>query len=173
MSLRNCLFAAASLVLIAGCVPRQAPPPPVSTPPPAPAPAPAPLPPPPPVAWQDAEASAGDWTYRDAGGRATAAFVSTNAPSVTLMCLESRSILIAVQTPAPASSIVVRTSFGERQLPASQDHFRVSATLAAADPLLDEIAFSRGRFLVQAAGAAPTILPAWPEVARVVEDCRG
>jgi len=173
MSPRTRLFAAASFALLAGCVPRQSAPPPVVTPPPAPAPAPAPLPAPPPVAWQDAEASAGDWTYRDEGGRATAAFVSTNAPSVSVMCLESRSILIAVQTPVPASSIIVRTTSSERRLPASQDHFRVSATLAAADPLLDEMVFSRGRFLVQAEGAAPTILPAWPEVARVVEDCRG
>jgi hypothetical protein len=172
MSPRTRFLAAAAFVLIAGCVPRQAPPP-APTPPPAPAPAPPPLPAPAPVAWQDAEASAGDWTYRDEGGRATAAFVSTNAPSVSLMCMQSRSILIAVQTPQPADSIIVRTSFGDRRLPASQDHFRVSATLAAADPLLDEIAFSRGRFLVQAAGGPPTILPAWPEVARVVEDCRG
>lgn len=172
MSPRTRLAAAAALTLLAGCVPRQAPPP-APTPPPTPAPPPAPPPSAPPVAWQDAELSPGDWTYRDQGGRATAAFASTSTPAVTFTCMESRSIMIAVQTPQPAASILVRTTFGERRLSASPDHFRVYATLAAADPLLDEIAFSRGRFLVQAEGAPPAILPAWPEVARVVEDCRG
>ena len=166
---RTRLFAAFAIALTAGCVPRQVPPP-APAPPPVRAPEPAP---PPPVDWQDAELSPGDWTYRDQGGRAVAAFTSTATPSVSFMCMESRSIMIAVQTPAPASSIVVRTTNGDRQLSASQDHLRVYATVPAADPLLDEIAFSRGRFLVQAAGSPAAILPAWPEVARVIEDCRG
>jgi hypothetical protein len=43
--------------------------------------------------------------------------------------------------------------------------------LPATDPLLDQIAFTRGRFML-AAGTLELILPAWPEIARVVEDCR-
>jgi hypothetical protein len=35
------------------------------------------------------------------------------------------------------------------------------------------MAFSRGRFMVEAQGMATLVLPAWPEPARVVEDCRG
>jgi len=38
--------------------------------------------------------------------------------------------------------------------------------------LLDAIAFSRGRFSVEAAGTARLVIPAWPEAARVVEACR-
>ena len=50
---------------------------------------------------------------------------------------------------------------------------KVIVDLPPADPLLDQIAFSRGRFLVQAEGGPSLILPAWPEPARVIEDCRG
>jgi hypothetical protein len=45
--------------------------------------------------------------------------------------------------------------------------------LQARDPLLDQIAFSRGRFTIEAPGAAMLVIPAWPEAARVIEDCRG
>jgi hypothetical protein len=43
--------------------------------------------------------------------------------------------------------------------------------LQANDPLLDAIAFSRGRFLVTGGGATLAI-PSWPEAARSIEDCR-
>lgn len=48
----------------------------------------------------------------------------------------------------------------------------VSATLAASDPLLDAIAFSRGRFMMEVPGNQPVYLPSWPELTRVIEDCR-
>jgi hypothetical protein len=35
------------------------------------------------------------------------------------------------------------------------------------------MAFSRGRFLVTVEGGASLVVPAWPELARVIEDCRG
>jgi len=71
---------------------------------------------------------------------------------------------------ASGNALVVRTSFGERRLPAGAPDS--TATLAAADPLLDQMVFSRGRFLIQADGAPTLIVPAWPEPARVIEDCR-
>ena len=43
---------------------------------------------------------------------------------------------------------------------------RVTADLAANDPLLDAIAFSRGRFVVSMPGMAALVVPAWPEAAR-------
>ena len=48
----------------------------------------------------------------------------------------------------------------------------VSAETPAGDPQLDAIAFSRGRFLVSVKGANDLVIPAWPEFARVIEDCR-
>ena len=49
----------------------------------------------------------------------------------------------------------------------------VAVRLAADDRLLDAMIFSRGRFTIEQPGTAPTVLPPWAELARVVEDCRG
>ena len=49
----------------------------------------------------------------------------------------------------------------------------VAAALPAQDPLLDAMGFSRGRFIVELGGQAPLVVPAWAEVLRVTEDCRG
>ena len=48
----------------------------------------------------------------------------------------------------------------------------VALTLAARDSVLDAMAFSRGRFAVETAGLPTLYLPSWPEVSRVIEDCR-
>jgi hypothetical protein len=34
------------------------------------------------------------------------------------------------------------------------------------------MAFSRGRFAIETAGLPTLYVPSWPEVSRVVEDCR-
>jgi hypothetical protein len=47
------------------------------------------------------------------------------------------------------------------------------AQLPVSDPLLDQMAFSRGRFLVTIEGGPSLVVPAWPEVGHVIEDCRG
>jgi len=48
----------------------------------------------------------------------------------------------------------------------------VSVVLTARDPLLDAMAFSRGRFAVEVAGQPSLYVPSWTEVSRVIEDCR-
>jgi len=44
--------------------------------------------------------------------------------------------------------------------------------LVATDPMLDAIAYTRGRFIVRLAGMDGIALPFEPEVARSIEDCR-
>ena len=44
--------------------------------------------------------------------------------------------------------------------------------LAATDPLLAAIAFTRGRFVVDGGGGGRLVLPSSPEAARSIEDCR-
>jgi hypothetical protein len=68
----------------------------------------------------------------------------------------------------------VWTSSASRNLTArfEPNAMRVTADLAASDPLLDGIAFSRGRIAVAMAGGVPLVVPAWPEAARTIEDCR-
>jgi hypothetical protein len=152
----------ALLALACACVPRTAPPRPLPAPPPPPPPAPAPAAPPapaPPVAWQDAALAEGDWSYAGEEAR----FEGRGGALFALRCEAGRQI--ALRRPAaPAGPLTIVTSFGQRE---------VAAPLAAADPLFDEIAFSRGRFLVRSADGGALVLPSWPEPARLIEECRG
>jgi hypothetical protein len=71
--------------------------------------------------------------------------------------------------------MTVRTTSVARNLPLSvqtEPLAYVSGMVSANDPLLDAIAFSRGRFTVEVPGLPMLVLPAWPEPARVIEDCR-
>lgn len=68
------------------------------------------------------------------------------------------------------------TSFGDAQWPASaidQGQPLRSVLLASTDPALDKVAYSRGRIMIETSATERLILPSWPEVARVIEDCRG
>ncbi|HYE28367.1 MAG TPA: hypothetical protein VEA61_09060 [Allosphingosinicella sp.] len=139
--------------LLAGCA---------GKPPPAPAPAvrpvavPAPATPaPPPADWTDAAPTPGDWRYSDGEARFA---------GFGLRCDRARRQVV-LSRDGTDGAIRVRTSYGDRTLASG-------AALAAGDPLLDEIAFSRGRFAVEAEGTDALVIPAWPEPARVVEDCR-
>jgi hypothetical protein len=48
----------------------------------------------------------------------------------------------------------------------------LTADFAAADAILDAIAYSRGRTAFGAGAAPALVLPPWAEPARVIEDCR-
>lgn len=155
---------------LAACVPRTAAPPPEPVPPPPPPapPPPAPEPVPEPQGdWRDVPLTAGDWSLQ---GR-TASFGAPGAMVFALRCDAGRISLARLG--ANGRTLTVRTTYGERALPASGEGNATVATIVANDALLDEIAFSRGRFMVRTEGAAPLFLPAWPEPTRIVEDCRG
>ena len=158
------------MLALGACVPRAAAPAPVALPAvrPAPAPSPPPLvPAPPPADWSTAPLSPGDWSYRVSAGMPTA-----NYGPFGIRCMPGHNVQVSLLGPQ-GPAIVVRTSYGERRLPGNPDHFQSYATLPASDPLLDQMAFSRGRFLVTSEGGGSLIVPAWPELARVIEDCRG
>ena len=168
MSKGSFVVAAAFVFVIAGCAPRR----PESAPAPMPPPAPSARPQPasPPLPWQNAPLSPGDWTFGDEGGAASARFGTPAA--FELRCERSREISL-VRAGATGGAIVVRTSFGQRSLPAAARPEGMAARLSPSDPLLDEMVFSRGRFAIEAQGVPLLILPSWPEPARVIEDCRG
>jgi len=149
-------------MLLDACVaPRQAPPP-------APAPTPTPAPPPPPPApadWRDRAYTPGDWSYAREGGESVARYGLQSAPLVEFRC-SGGAVTLAMPGAAPGS-LVIRTSYGDTARQTDGPGLR----FGAGDPLLDQIAYSRGRFML-ASGATELVLPAWPEVQRVVEDCR-
>ena len=147
------------LALLDACVaPRQAPPPAPAL---APTPTPTPPPPPPPADWRDRAYTAGDWSYAREGGASVARF----GTALELRC--AGGLVTLSVAGAAAGPMIVRTSYGDTARNADANGLR----LPASDPLLDQIAYSRGRFLV-GTGTTELILPAWPEVQRVVEDCR-
>lgn len=156
----------APLVLIAACVPRSeppAPPPPapVTPPPPAPTPAPTSSPLPQQAGWEDAPQTPGDWTY--ANGMAT--FGLPGQPRLTMACTGDA---VRISIPGgPSGPLAVRTETTTRAVQATNG----AALLQARDPLLDAMAFSKGRFALEGDGPA-LYVPAWPEVSRVIEDCR-
>lgn len=123
------------------------------------------------LGWADAPLSAGRWNYRGvAGAGSAAAFGVAGTPSFEVRCEPGRRVSLARRDAGGAASaaLTFRASTGARTLPATGG----AAQVPANDPLLDTLAFSRGRFAVETPGAPTLIVPAWPELARVVEDCR-
>lgn len=160
----------------------------------APTPAPQPAPPPPPVTapaprlsanWQEWPVAPGDWSYRRVDGGSLASYGAPGAAAqLTIRCeTTSHSLTVSRAASGAPEQIVgqmtVHTSYGDAQwpvmagqMPGAATPYAV-ATRAAIDTTFDRIAFSRGRFAIEAPGTRPISIPAWAEVSRVIEDCRG
>jgi hypothetical protein len=107
------------------------------------------------------EMAAGQWSY----SATPTGSESRYAGHLSVRC-DRTARAVTISAPAqPAATLAVATSALTRTLPAG-------GRLAASDPLLDAIAFSRGRFLVSVGGGSPIAVPSWPEAARSIEDCR-
>ena len=144
--------------------PRQAPQPPAR--PPAPVPG---------SDWRDWPLTAGTWRYRQDAAGSSAVFGTGADFELSVRCdRDARRVRLSVRR--PAGNVTVRTDSMLRTLallPAEGSTAYSVAILPAADPLLDAIGFSRGRFVIEQPGSAPLVVPAWAEVLRVTEDCRG
>lgn len=169
--------AAVALLALAGCIPATAP-----APTPAPAPAPAPVPQRPveparPAApfqgnWMDAPQTAGDWRWRRDGADSLAEFIAPDGRLLVQMaCTAQRQVFLSV-IGGGAGLLTIRTETAEQAQPGNLSGMAVRSLFDPRDPLLDAIAFSRGRFAIEAPGLAPLYLPSYPELTRVVEDCR-
>ena len=175
MRLRPSAAAAGLLALAACSAPRPAPTP---TPPPAarPAPPPAARPQPPaPADWMDAPQTPGDWRYLGASGGQTRAMFGDNAAMLTCDRARRTVTLSRPGTATGSARIRILTESTQRTIDstsASGPPQMLAATFAASDPILDAMAFSKGRFAVETAGLPTLYLPSWPEVTRVIEDCR-
>ncbi|HEY6816122.1 MAG TPA: hypothetical protein VI168_11325 [Croceibacterium sp.] len=171
-----------ALAALGACVPTPEPTPtPVPAPAPAPAPRPAPPPAPPPFAghWMDAPLTPGDWRY--AAGVATFSG-GDGSPLLVLRCAAGTGALAIERTGVGnefAPTLVVRAESVSRSLSPTTTGQGVGgaggwtvAALPVQDALLDAIAFSKGRFAIESAGLATLYVPPYPEITRVIEDCR-
>lgn len=155
-------------------------------PPPAPQPAPAPKPtsvappvqPKPAGEWIDWPLAAGDWVYRrdERGSIALFGAMGQNA-TVTLRCdTGRRRIYLAREGAGVSGRMVVRTSSTLKEFaagPTGATPTYLGTEISPTDPILDAMALSRGRFAIEVDGQQPIAIPAWAEITRIVEDCRG
>lgn len=170
---------------IAACVP-AAEPPQAATPTPTPAPVSTPTPTPTPVAlapsydnYLDAPQTPGDWQYSEVQSGSQAIFGEGNASDRTFVlgCNEaSRQVTLARRSNSSiARQARIRTETTERVLrmqPGEMSPSALQVSIAAGDPLLDAMAITKGRFAIETEGMPTLYIPAWPEISRVIEDCR-
>ena len=118
----------------------------------------------------------GSWSYVPfAGGSDAIFFDSAGRAQLTVRCSRAeRRLIIGRPATAAAPTITLWSTEGARAYPAVFDALtgQIRIALAASDRMLDALAFSRGSFGVGIAGLAPVAVPAWPEAARAIEDCR-
>jgi len=118
----------------------------------------------------------GNWTYAPAPDGSAATFVNASAlPQLTVRCVRAtRRVSLSKPASVAVPFLSVWTSTMTRSVPASFDPATARQTIQipAYDPLLDALAVSRGRIAVYIPDKPALVVPAWPEVARVVEDCR-
>jgi hypothetical protein len=168
------LLAATGLALVTSCA---APPPPAPAPAPPPdaRPTPAPVAPlPPNVGWRDAPITPGTWAWTMSGNQSVARFAGGE---LSLVCDRRANAVTLLrrgetQGSVPATILTTIRNADLSAVPLDQLPPHVAITFAPNDPVLDAMAFSRGRFAVEVMGLPTIIAPSWPEVSRVIEDCR-
>jgi hypothetical protein len=127
----------------------------------------------------DAPQTPGDWFYIPQQGASIAAFgPAERQPLFAMRCDgASRTVSLGrtsasqVVQPMTIRTETVTRSFSATPAQGSVEHL-VAASLPARDSFLDAMAFSKGRFAVEVAGEPTLYLPSWPEITRVIEDCR-
>lgn len=169
------IFVLTPVAALAACVSAppapQAPPPQIVRPAPAPQPAPAPA-----ANWVDRPLTPGTWAWRtDARGAVALYGAVGQEAALVVRCDRAAQRIYVSRAAATAGQMVLRATTGAQAYaarPTGGTPPYVAAELGVRDPQLDALAFSRGRFMVQLAGAADVIVPSWPELTRVIEECR-
>ena len=119
---------------------------------------------------------AGSWSYNATSDGSEARFADASAsPQLILHCTRAtRRISLSKPAAAAAPAINVWTSSQTRSIASSFNPAtgRLSADLQPYDALLDAMVSSRGRVGVSVGSQPALVVPPWPELARVIEDCR-
>jgi hypothetical protein len=119
---------------------------------------------------------AGNWTYAATTDGSEAVFANASAiPQLWVHCTRAtRRVTIAKPASGAAPFLNIWTSSLTRNIASSFNPAtgRLTIDLAATDPLLDALVASRGRIGFSVAAQPALVVPAWAELARVIEDCR-
>ncbi|QVM85655.1 hypothetical protein [Novosphingobium decolorationis] len=170
--------ALALTLFAAGCIPA----PPASTPTPSasrpaqprvpPTATPAPRPLPEPANWRDAPVTPGTWSWAQSGPRSVADF----GGSLFTMRCDTRNATVTLERRAQGAAgrvtMGITTMQDTHTVTAEARQGYYVATLPARSPILDDMAFTRGRFALSTQGQPTLYIPSWTEVSRVIEDCR-
>ena len=118
----------------------------------------------------------GSWTYAATSDGSEARFTNASATvQLTVHCTRAtRRVSISKAASTAAPLLNVWTSSLTRSVPSAFNPTtgRLTIDLSNYDPLLDAMASSRGRVGFSVGTEPALVVPAWPEAARVVEDCR-
>lgn len=131
---------------------------------------------PPAQPWDERPLTKGAWRY-DAARRTASYMAAGQATPVISMTCAGGAIQFETQafaTRGQAVAVDFKSSFGNTRL-RFEPHGTTGnlLSLSARDHKLDQMAFSRGRFALDASNGHTLTLPAHAEVGRVIEDCRG
>ena len=165
----------AVLAIVSACAAPPKPTPSLAPPPPGPVAS--ALPAAPPADWRDAALTPGNWMVEADASGSVARFGTQGSPLASLRCDRAAARIVLQRAGAAPGSLplTITTSTVTRAFTASPEAGatpQLGLALGVRDPILDAMAFSRGRFVIEVAGLPTLYLPAWPEVARVIEDCR-
>ena len=129
----------------------------------------------------DAPRTPGTWLYEAENSETFALYgVDMENPVAIVRCdLASKQIGIGrfgASTTGPDSMLMRLTAETGSQVldatPRKSSGPLVAAELDPNDPMLDAIAITKGRFVLEVEGTPTLYLPAWAEISRVIEDCR-
>ena len=188
--MRTRLAFAFAFVVLGSCA-APAPPPPLppgvaTLPPPPPlnpvvTPSPTPAPSLEPIigSWMNAPQSPGDWFYVSRPPFSFAAFGASETDFGFVMRCDRANGVVALGRVSEAQderAMRVLTETSNRQLTGEPRQGSIETLIAtdlrASDSLLDAMAISKGRIAVEVAGEETLYMPSWPEITRVIEDCR-
>lgn len=176
----NLVGALALTFATTACVPAPEP-----APAPSPTPAARPSPAPAPVVrgpeyenYLDAPQTPGDWSYSRGSSETFAIFRSPDASPLAILRCDLRARRVGLGRYDNASSnrtMRIRTETLSRLVdlrPVESTRPLLASDFGSVDPMLDAIAITKGRFAMETEGLPTLYLPAWPEISRVIEDCR-
>ncbi len=132
------------------------------------------------ASWEDSPASPGEWVYRQDKRGSIALFGPTGADALFAVRCDAEAKRVYLThtgqfAAGESGKMTIRTTSALKTFAAANTGGTpplVAAELAAGEPHLDMMAYSRGKFVVQIKGTPDLVVPSWPEIARVVEDCR-